>query len=108
MNQKPKTESFYGMRLVDPYEKFIGMVWEQDGTLQLSLRFYYLNDNGKYVYEELENLPIDVVWNCKSTKEACMYLKSIAKNKKPSYNVFIEDSLYDGIDDLLKEKAKLQ
>lgn len=87
--------TFCGMRLAGN-EKIIGLVWEENID-ELVLQFYHMNENKRYVNDELERIPIDSICTGTKVQNALSYLRRIAQAKKTSYNIYIEEDCYKAI-----------
>lgn len=97
MAKKNDNESICGMRLIDPYEIFIGLVWEDLGDDEIVLRFYHVNEYNKYVSDDIKRLSLSSMDNFTETEKAMQYLAEEARSVMNSYNLFVEEGLYETI-----------
>lgn len=106
MAKRKYNRSFYGMRLVNYRERVVGLIWEEAGLDNITLKLYYINDYEKYICEDLMNFSLDSILIGKYKEEGLICLKKIARHKDSSYDIFIEEGLYKGILELYKQKRK--
>lgn len=108
MASKKCNKSFFGMRLIDPYQQFVGLVWESLTYDILVLRLYHINEYGKYVTEDIVNLSSDEISKFERKEDVLTYLKRIARKRDGSYNLYIDETLYKMIERIYSEKAELE
>ncbi len=107
MAKKKDSKSVYGMRLIDSYDKFIGLLWEELSLDKLVLRFYHINEYGEYVSDEVISMNADVLYGFERKEDALTYLKRAARAKEASYNLYIDEDLYNGIIRYYEDRRKL-
>lgn len=107
MAKKEGNRSFYGMRLIDSYDTFIGLLWEDLSFDKLVLRFYHTNKHGEYVSDEVISMNLDVLYGFERKEDALTYLRRTARKEEASYNLYIDEDLYNSIIRFYEDKAKV-
>lgn len=107
MSNKKDNKTFYGMRLIDPYDTFIGLLWEELSLDKLVLRFYHINEYGEYVSDELISMNSDVLYEFERKEDVLNYLRRTAREKEATYNLYIVEDLYNSIIRYYQDKSKL-
>lgn len=100
------SKSICGMRLIDPYEIFIGLAWEDFGYDEIVLRYYHVNEYNKYVSDDIKKLSLSSMDNFTETEKAMQYLVEEARSVMNSYNLFVEEGLYETIKRNCKAEAE--
>lgn len=106
MAKKNDNKSICGMRLIDTYETFIGLAWEDFGYDEIVLRYYHVNEYNKYVSDDIKRLSLSSMDNFTETEKAMQYLAEEARSVMNSYNLFVEEGLYETIKRNCKLEAK--
>lgn len=97
MAEKKGSKTFYGMRLVPPNKRLIGLCWEISDCDEIVLRHYHISQYGKYIYDEYEKLVLTSVCYRAHKNDVLRYLKNIANKVKPSHNIYIDEVCYKAI-----------
>lgn len=108
MAKKNGSKSVCGMRLIDPYKKFTGLVWEELYSGELVLRLYRKNGYDNYDSEDIKTLPPDSLSDFTDAEEAVDYLKNSARAIIESYDLYIEEGLYKTICRDCKAEAEIK
>lgn len=108
MTKKNDNNSICGMRLIDPYKPFIGLVWEELSDEEAILRLYRINEYNIYDSEDIKTLPLDSLSNFADAEKAVDYLKKSARAIIESYDLYLEEGLYETIRKNCKTEAELK
>lgn len=107
MTNTKNNKSSFGMRLINPYDPFVGLIWEISSYDEISLRLYHMNEYNNYLDNEIMRMDIDVLYNFERKEDVLNKLRRLARGKDAGYKLYIDEDLYDIIDNFYKDKSKL-
>lgn len=107
MTKTKSNKSSFGMRLINPHDPFVGLIWEIFSHEEISLRLYHMNEYNNYLADEIMRMDIDDLCSFERKEDALNNLRRIARKKDAGYKLYMDEDLYDIIDNFYKDKSEL-